>query len=90
MNAVSLKVVEVRYPLATKRPSPLLTGHGTAQSYKKIAEGLGSLTAVAEDFTSTGIAGLLRGAPDLAELIERIESMYESEGGLALLLKSRY
>lgn len=47
------------------------------------------LASVAEDFTSTGIAGLLRNAPDLAELIERIESLYEGDGEFEPLLSQQ-
>ncbi|KAK4705468.1 DNA mismatch repair protein MSH6, partial [Phenoliferia sp. Uapishka_3] len=48
-------------------------------SFSTISDGLVNLATMADDFKSKGIAGLLRNAPDLQELIERIEGMYDGE-----------
>ncbi|GAA6051780.1 hypothetical protein JCM3770_004968 [Rhodotorula araucariae] len=49
------------------------------ESFEQIDAGLKTLGELAEDFNSSGILGLLRAAPDVADLLEQIKDLYEGE-----------
>ncbi|BGP39629.1 DNA mismatch repair protein msh6 [Rhodotorula kratochvilovae] len=49
------------------------------ESFEHIDAALKTLGELAEDFKSSGIIGLIRAAPDVADLLEEIKDLYEGE-----------
>ncbi|BGP15722.1 DNA mismatch repair protein msh6 [Rhodosporidiobolus nylandii] len=49
------------------------------EAFEKINAGLGNLRELCEDFKSKGIPGLLAGTPDIGELLEEIQELYDGE-----------
>ncbi|GAA6023217.1 hypothetical protein JCM10207_004484 [Rhodosporidiobolus poonsookiae] len=49
------------------------------QSFEQIMAALGALKTLCEDFKSKGIPGLIEACPDVEELLEEIQGLYDSD-----------
>lgn len=52
-------------------------------AFKKVNSGFGQLSSIAQSFSSSSVASLLRNAPDMTADLAHIQSMYEIvDGGM--------
>lgn len=78
-------VIAVRASCCRKKKS---RADAPMQSFESLMEGLKNLAELCSDFKSQGIPNLLESTPDLTELLQEIQELYDSDGAHDLLLST--